>query len=462
MVKPSRYNHYIPLEKGEYILVNTLSGDMLIIDEDTRSTIENIQQTEADLSGEILEQFKLNHLVVQDNENELLYVRDRYNAKCYNTQVLSFFLTPTANCNLSCPYCWQRIDTAFADKSAQTATMSASMVKGVLLFIKKRAEILNVKHMPIAFFGGEPLVEKELVLHMLEELAPFCEERSINMEVGLYTNCTLLDQPFIDNLNEYTVGYVRAGLDGPQHIHDQYRFFKDGKGTYDVVMKNIGELRDAGIKVIVQYNITRDYVHAPELFDDLTERGLKDVIVDCHRIYDPACVITEVKKAYGQLDESVSVPQSTFALPFEEVNKAKMYIYRCAFKKGFSLRPPKLGLFLPCRAAQYYEYIVDPLGYVYKCSTSMLIKDMRVGHIDEHGKFERFPFLHEWMNDNPTYFEECQACNLLPSCGGGCLLGRKLAQRPFLCEVSQFPEEDYIKMYLKQQYPEDFSSVSID
>lgn len=460
-MKPSEYNHYIPLQNGDYILYNTLSGAMLIVDKDGKNRIETIENPETNIPQDMLDNLKNVGLIRENNENELLLIRNRYNAKRYDMRQLSFLLSPTAKCNLACGYCWQRISTTFADTSALESTMSESTLQGILSFVKNRAEAVSAHTLPLTFYGGEPLMAKDLVLLILNNLSQWGVEHSVSLEVGFFTNCTLFDQLFIDELQEYAVDSVRTSIDGPQEVHDQYRYYKDGSGTYEKIVTNIGLLQDAGINVVLQYNINRHYEHAPELFDDLCERGLTDMTVDCHRLYDPSCIIQEVKKAYGTLDEDIEVPESQFVPPFKEVNRAKMYVYRAAFNKGFKLHPPKLGLLMPCNGALYYHYVIDPSGDVYKCSTCMLLQSMRVGHIHENGDFERYPFFYEWMDSDPTYIEECQKCDLLPTCGGGCLLGRKLAESQFLCEVSPFGGEEYIKMYLKRKYPEELKFVEI-
>jgi len=460
-VKPSQYNHYIPLEDDKNILYNTLSGAILIVDEDARNSIEQIQEVEAELPQDMLNNFRQNGVVVETNENELLKFRDRYNTMRYDPQRLSFGLTPTARCNLSCEYCWQRIDQSLAERHDQVTTMSESTLKGVLLFVKQTIETLNATNLPIFFFGGEPLMAKKLVFRILEDLAQWSEERSVGFNTTFYTNCTLFDQFFIDGLQKYTVNLVKTTLDGPQEIHDQYRHYKNGEGTYENIVTNIGMVLDAGINVEIQFNINRHYEHMPELFDDLSERGLKQIIVAGYPVYDPPIVIQEVQKAYGLLDERFPIPQSQFAIPFKEVPEVRTQIYRWAFEKGFKLPPPDLGL-LRCSAVSYYHNIIDPSGDVYKCVATMLLKFMRTGRIHENGYFEHYPFFYEWVDNDPTYVEPCQSCSLLPSCWGGCIFGRKLIGVSHVCEVSQFCGEEYIKMYLEQKYPEKLKFLKME
>ena len=456
-LNPSQYNRYIPLEKGEYILYNALSGAILMVDQDTKDSID-IQEKRNRLPREIVNHFKENGLIVESDEDELLLIRNKYYMRCYDPLLLAFFVAPTTRCNLSCGYCWLKAPTG----KKGVPPMSVPTLKNVLCFMKKRASDLNVTDLRTTFCGGEPLIAKTIVLHMLRDLSQWSEEHSVSLVSGFHTNCTLFDQPFIDELHRYYINSVRTTVDGPQQVHDNYRYYRNGKGTYEDVISNIGLLVDEGIKVIVQYNINRHYGRAPELFDDLIERGLQNITVDCHRLYDPSSAVLEVKNAYGGLEEGVIIPQSEFTPPFKEVNEAKNYIYDWAFTKGFKLHPPKLGSLTPCNGALNYHYVIDPLGDVYKCSVSMLLKFMQVGHIHKDGNFEQYPLFYEWMDSDPTYIRECQKCDLLPSCGGGCILARKLAQRPFLCEVSPFCGEEYIERYLRQKYPEEFKSAKID
>ena len=460
-MKPSQYNHFIPLENGEYIVYNTMSGAIAIVDDETKRSIEEIKKMEAELSPEVLYNFKESEFVVHDDENELLKARDRYNENRYDPQKLSFVLTPTARCNLSCQYCYQRVDDSLVKKEDQTSTMSESTLRNVLLFVKRRSELFNATRLPITFYGGEPLIVKPLVFRILANLSSWSREHSITLKVGLYTNGTLLDQSFIDELSKYTITYVRMTLDGPQEIHDQFRHFKNGEGTYEHIVTNIGKLVDAGINVVVHININKYYKRIPELMDDLKERGLTKIHLSSYPIFDLLVSFQEAQKAYGLLNESFPIPESSFAVPFKEIAQARMYVFRSAFKKGSTIPQPHLGSWV-CRGATYHHYAIDPSGDVYKCVGCMLVNPTCIGSIRENGHFERYPFLYEWMNTNPTYIEHCQSCYLLPTCGGGCIQGRILAKLPYFCEIGSFSEDDYIKMYLKQKYPEKLKCVKIE
>lgn len=452
-MKPSFYNLFVPLDDGSYILLNRLTGALMTVDEETKKIIETIHQKEADIPDKTLHTLKEHGLILQDDEDEVSKFKYRCNEVCYNPQHLSFVFAPTARCNLSCCYCVQRVEESLIDTTTQTATMSESTVKGVLLFVKQMAKTCNAASLPISFHGGEPLMAKQVILHMVHDLNQWCTERSITFSTNFITNCTLFDQSFLDDLHGCTVRFVRTTLDGPEEIHNQYRHYKNGKGTYQQIVTNMAMLQDAGIKIRVQINVNRNYNQLPELFDDLKERGLTDIVIELYPILDPFVTTLEIQKLYKVLDESFPIPESTFAIPFNEVSETKEYVYRAACKKGFKLPSSPLRIWIPCEGARAYSFVVGPSGEVYKCEGSILMKNLRVGFIHEDGYFEKNPFFYQWMDTSSTTAEKCYACQILPSCGGGCIVARYMSNVPYICGISRFPGEEYMKMCLKQQYP---------
>lgn len=458
-MKPSGYNTYIPLEDGNYVVHNRLTGAFFIVDEEIKENVE--MHGGVELPEELQNTFRQNGILMEDNKNELLRIKHRYNKARYDPRNLSFVVAPTARCNLSCEYCVQRLDESLVEREAQTATMQESTVRNFLLFVERMLKSCNAATFPLTFYGGEPLMAKELVLHILRELAHWSEERSIRMKTGLYSNCTLVTRPFLEELQNYVILFVRTTLDGPQKIHDNYRHHRNGKGTYEDVLATIGMLLDAGIEVRVQVNINCYYTHAPELFDDLNKRGLNQVVIEPYPLFDPILMVPEAQKHYGLLDENFPVRKSEFAVPFDEIPDAQTFIYRAAFESGFRLPSSGLGAWTPCEGTKAYHYVVDPFGDVYKCVGSMLLKNLRVGHIHESGYLEEHPFFYEWMDTDPTTIERCRSCHFLPSCGGGCVVGRYLGNLPCFCEYSFFRGDDYIKMLLKQEYPEKLKALKI-
>ncbi len=461
-MKPSRYNTYISLEDGSYILFNELTGALLTVDQTTKDIIDTISEKWKEVAEGVLEVLTENGVVIEDNQDELLIIRYRYKSACYNPQKVSFVLAPTAKCNLSCCYCVQKVDESLRFKERQTATMSDSTVKGALSFLKNMTDTCNAQKLRVSFYGGEPLLAKPLMLLMFQDLAQWCEERSLTFETTISTNLTLLDQSFLDEIQRYAPVSFRTTLDGPEKIQNLYRHYKNGKGTYEHIVTNMGNLMDSGIRVRVQLNVNKYYRSMPQLFEDLKERGLTTIMIELYPLVDPFVTMQQAQKHYGILDKSFPLPESQFAVSFEEIPEARTFVYRAAFENGFKLPSTYLRGWSPCDGMRAYNFLVDPVGDVYKCVGSMLMKNLRVGHIHADGYFERYPFFHKWMDNDPTQIDKCQSCHHLPSCGGGCVVGRTLGNVPYLCEISHFPGEEFVKMYLKQDYPTQLQSLRIE
>ena len=76
--------------------------------------------------------------------------------------------------------------------------------------------------------------------------------------------------------------------------------------------------------------------------------------------------------------------------------------------------------------------------------------------------FSWLPIFMKMDKATDISMERCQSCRFLPSCGGGCMVGRYLSGLPFFCEISFSFGEEHMKMCLKQQYPELLKSLKIE
>jgi uncharacterized protein len=104
----------------------------------------------------------------------------------------------------------------------------------------------------LAFFGGEPLLELELIEHAtayarqrLAELGP-----EPKLFVRLNTNATLVDErvaAFVEK-NHPIIAYV--SLDGPPRIHDRHRRDAAGRGSHAAVKEGIHRLAAAGAEIV--------------------------------------------------------------------------------------------------------------------------------------------------------------------------------------------------------------------
>ena len=123
--------------------------------------------------------------------------------------------------------------------------------------------------------GGEPLLMGvnffENVLSIQKNLG-----QKYKISNGIQTNGTLLNSNLLDFIEKNNDFYLGLSLDGPRELHNQTRFYKDGAGSFDDVMKGINLIKKRGgvgggvIAVITQINID----HFLDLYNFFKENNI--------------------------------------------------------------------------------------------------------------------------------------------------------------------------------------------
>jgi uncharacterized protein len=86
----------------------------------------------------------------------------------------------------------------------------------------------------ITFFGGEPLLELELLLQLHQTLLSIKPD----LRFCLTTNGLLLTPKIYQLLLNKNID-ITLSIDGNQARHDKHRKLHDGSGTWDLIMKNV-------------------------------------------------------------------------------------------------------------------------------------------------------------------------------------------------------------------------------
>ena len=155
-------------------------------------------------------------------------------AKCRIRQVV---LQVTQQCNLRCSYCVYsgNYDTRqHSDKRMSEETA----LKAIDYVIRHSSEVDEVC---FSFYGGEPLLEIELIKKCIAYVKKNMEGRKYTF--SMTTNGTLLVPETVHFLVENHFR-LSVSLDGPKEEHDANRRFRTGKGSFDTIMKNIQHIKE--------------------------------------------------------------------------------------------------------------------------------------------------------------------------------------------------------------------------
>ena len=156
-----------------------------------------------------------------------------------------YTLYATEECNYSCSYC-------------EHATKRGKMDKKIFeeLFRDSLENAAEDELISFSLFGGEPILNFDLVEHVLKKCYEIKDER--NVEVNMTTNLSLLNDRMKTVYKKYgEILTVGVSLDGPKDIYDQNKI----GGDFDKVISNYEWLREeTNITLGVSMVIDRKYL----------------------------------------------------------------------------------------------------------------------------------------------------------------------------------------------------------
>ena len=148
-----------------------------------------------------------------------------------------------AVCNLDCSYCF------FLSKEMLYPGSRFRMADELLeTYVRQLIEAHSgVPVVEVAWQGGEPtLMELEFFRRSVELVDHYLQPGQ-RAAYTIQTNGTKLDGEWAAFLRQHEF-LVGISIDGPREVHDTFRVTKGGRGSFDQVMRGLGELRGAGVE----------------------------------------------------------------------------------------------------------------------------------------------------------------------------------------------------------------------
>jgi uncharacterized protein len=165
-------------------------------------------------------------------------------ARMVTNKYFGLILLPTEKCNFRCTYCYE---------DYKIGKMSRATVEAVKQLISKRAALNELEYLSIGWFGGEPLLAKDIVFEINEHAQKVSEEgKKFKFSCGMTTNGFLLDEATFDKLVKLNCRQYQISLDGPRDTHNLTRVRANGKGSFDEIWANLLSMK----KSTEQFNIT--------------------------------------------------------------------------------------------------------------------------------------------------------------------------------------------------------------
>lgn len=149
-----------------------------------------------------------------------------------NLPITCIELEVANDCNMRCKYCYSEDGSYGCGKD----WMTENTAKKCIDFLFDHCGGQN--NLSIVFFGGEPLLNFPVIKAATIYANDKAQKCGKNIIYSMTTNATLMTDEIIEYLNQNNVS-VTVSIDGPKSVHDKYRVFANGKGSYEVVSKQL-------------------------------------------------------------------------------------------------------------------------------------------------------------------------------------------------------------------------------
>ena len=412
---------------GYSIVMDVNSGAVHVVDDLVYQLVPLLEPLvkEKKDKGEILDFVKAQQLPYTEEEtaeavDEILllaqegqlYTEDIYenyidSFKNRETVVKALCLHIAHDCNLACRYC-------FAEEGeyhGRRAIMSYEVGKKALDFLVANSG--NRTNLEVDFFGGEPLMNWEVVKQLVAYGRFLEEEHHKKFRFTITTNGVLLNDEILEFVNK-EMGNMVLSIDGRKEVHDRMRPHRGGQGSYDEIVPKFKKAAES--RGQMNYYVRGTYTHYNTDFAKdvlhLADLGFKQISVEP--------VVAPETEDYAIREEDL--PQ--LLAQYDEL--AEEMIKRRKEGNGFNFFHFMIDLEGgPCVAKRLSgcgsgtEYLaVTPWGDLYPCHQFVGNEDFLMGNVDEG--VLRTDIRDEFKQCNVYAKEKCKDCFAKFYCSGGC------------------------------------------
>lgn len=344
-------------------------------------------------------------------KNGQLFTEDCYEqfANNWNKQsvVKALCLHIAHDCNLRCKYC-------FADTGeyhGKRGMMSAETGKKAIDFVIANSG--NRKNIEIDYFGGEPLMNFEVVKEITDYAREQGEKHGKNFRFTVTTNGILLDEDKKKYINE-NMSNVVLSIDGRKEVNDRMRPRVDGSGTYDTILPKFLDMAESrnqdkyyvrGTFTAFNKDFAEDVIHLADL-------GFKQTSVEPVVAPDEAEYALKMEDV-PQLCEEYEKLAKEYIKRWKDGNRFNFFHFMIDLDQG----PCAIKRLSGCGAGHEYLAVAAD-GDLYPCHQFVGNKDFLMGNVYDGNVDQEIRSYFE--NSNIYTKDKCRGCFAKFYCSGGC------------------------------------------
>lgn len=404
------------INRKENLIFNGYTGELDIVNTKVAELLRKKDARLDDLTQEEIVALQESYYIVEDEEKlaELVYSNyQKYLNENKDKDVDIFVICPTLDCNLTCPYCFERFD------CNRNESMTDEMLLSVFEFIQQFT-INRGRKGHVSFFGGEPLLEKnyEVDKKIFEFLKKY------NMTCDIVTNGSTIDSEKIYHLikdNCDIITNIQVSMDGTKKYHDKMKRKINGSGTFDLVIDNIYLLLEMGIDVNVRINISKNNVDEISEISNFFEMSKLGYFEKFKYYFAP---VTNSKN----IDDTQLLDEADLAICLAKenlVDKCELPLLGYIINSLSESKIMRLPAYRRCEANRYNYFVFSTDGYIYPCMESL--GDIKFAKMKYFPKYEKCEENENYVYENilEANRPDCANCSIALLCGGGCIRAKR-------------------------------------
>ena len=313
-------------------------------------------------------------------------------------------LVLTENCTLCCDYCFVAGKQAHKRMSWPTARKAVDFLM---------SQSLDRDEVEIVFFGGEPLIEFELMRRIAAYAEANAAERGKRVRYAVTTNGTIMSEEIISFAQERGLNYLLS-IDGDRASHDRHRKRRDGSGSWDEVTGEKFRLLKrrqgwVGTRLTVNPDTVDGLVGNVRFLASL---GLNQFIVGIN---------ADVEWSAADLSTYIAQMQDVADFYVEQV-AAGAQLRISSFEETVAEKRSQLSGVWGCDAGRS-RVAISTGGEIYPCSrfvspSAGTAGSYRLGHVDSG--LDNLGARAAFMDNADASRPKCAKCNHRLVCAGGC------------------------------------------
>ena len=406
---------------GYNIVLDTNSGGVHVVDDITYDLLDNVEapfeekcpQNVVEKLSRFYPEEDINSCyeeIVQLYNDKILFSEDDYEkfAKySVASPVKAMCLHIAHDCNLRCEYCFA--STGDFGKGRKLMTFETGK-KAIDFLLEKSGDRENLE---LDFFGGEPLMNFEVVKQIVEYARSREKEYGKRFRFTITTNGMLLDDDKIDFINK-EMSNVVLSIDGRKEVNDNIRKRVDGSGCYDVILPKFKKLveKRGDKEYYVRGTFTKHNLDFSEDVFSLYNEGFDQISVEP--------VVCEPEAPYALTEKELSAIFSEYErlsarILENEKHGGKFNFFH--FMLDLDQGPCAIKRLRGCGCGNEYVAIT-PDGDIYPCHQFVGLEEYKMGNLDE-GTFN-LDMKAEFAESHVYTKPECKKCWAKFYCSGGC------------------------------------------